>query len=79
MLFDGTFFGQFWKRKRLVVQPEDDPKEPRLSPKEDPKEPAYWLARGRKYGNILAVAYRWGQIDEEGRPMPEPHVSREKN
>lgn len=66
MLFDGKFFGRLWKRKK-----------PCLSPEEDPKEPAYWRARGHKYGNILAVSYRWGQIDEEGTPLPEPHVSRE--
>lgn len=57
-----------WIRRRLKKSP---------APENDPKEPAYWLARGRKYGNTLAVAYRWGQIDEEGNPLPEPHVSRE--
>jgi len=55
-----------WWKKRKEAQAEADP-----------KNPSYWTARGHTHPNILAVAYGWGQIDETGKPLPEPHVSRE--
>lgn len=50
---------------------------PKIRPEDNPKDPAYWHARGYKFANIMAVSYLWGQIDEDGQILPEPHISRE--
>lgn len=36
---------------------------------EDPRHPAYWRDRGHRHANIMAVSYRWGDIDSKGAPI----------
>lgn len=62
-----------WWERLLGLAPLDDDNDPETDPEYDregpPASPEYWKERGYPRPNMMAVAWRWYEIDDEGKPL----------
>jgi hypothetical protein len=61
---------KWWERLLGLPSVEDDPEtDPHYDREGPPAHPEYWTERGFVRPSMMAVAWRWYEIDDNGNPL----------